>query len=193
MAASQGMGAASGWALRPRCACRGQSIENTDLRREAVTRRFALTLGGKQLMNIENKRSTRLIRRLSGRLAWDEVSTSNALTSFVTVLHPRLPRNVGIALMSWLPQTWSLMSLNERESPISFRGSLALKQRLLVAGLNEGDLGRFVRAAMDTLTEQCGRPLTDAIRRRIPELSELESDGGSERQPGPEPEAPARS
>lgn len=95
--------------------------------------------------------------------------------------------------MSWLPQTWSLMSLNEREAPISFRGSLALKQRLLVAGLNEGDLGRFVRAAMDTLTEQCGRPLTDAIRRRIPELSELESDGGSERQPGPEPEAPARS
>ncbi|MFN7965808.1 MAG: hypothetical protein U0V87_09010 [Acidobacteriota bacterium] len=140
-------------------------------------------------MNVENKRSTRVIRRLSGRLAWDEVSTSNALTRFVSVLCPRLPGPVGIALMSWLPQSWSLMSCDERAAPASFRGSLALKQRLIAAGLDEGELGRFIRAAMDTLTEQCGRPLTDAIRRRIPELSELESDPGSDLQPGPEPQA----
>ncbi len=144
-------------------------------------------------MNVENECSTRLICRLSGRLAWVEVSTSNVLTRFVTVLYPRLPRHVGIALMSWLPQSWSLMSRDERAATVSFRGSLALKQRLLVAGLDEGNLGRFIRAAMDTLTEQCGRPLTDAIRRRIPELSEMGADCGSQLQPGPEPEALAPS
>ncbi len=94
------------------------------------------------------------------------------LYAVVDAIHDRLPRGVRVALLSWLPECWSMLDDGAPRRPA--RGVRELEARVVEAGVRPEQAVDFVVEMLRFLGERCGTPLAEAMRRRIPELAEAD-------------------
>lgn len=90
-------------------------------------------------------------------------------------IQDRLPRGVRVAFLSWMPECWTLLTEDATTmSDFPARGTDALKQRVIAAGVPEESALPFIAEIVRFLGERCGTPLADALRRKIPEIAAIE-------------------
>ncbi len=114
--------------------------------------------------------------QLAGRLGIPEAVVGKALLVFLKGIHDRLPRATSVALCSWVPESWTLISAHEdfttRARPL--RGAPEMKSALVAAGVPEDAAFRFVIELVQFVGQRCGTPISDTLRRKVPEIAEIE-------------------
>ncbi len=132
-------------------------------------------------MNVkESRRAQELRETLAARFDLPEDTVRDALLAVAEAIHERLPRGVRVAFLSWMPECRSLLLENApTATDAPPRGSEALKMRVAAAGVPEDAALMFIVEIVRFLGERCGRPLADALRRKIPEIAAIEQGAGA--------------
>lgn len=122
----------------------------------------------------DSRRARELLTALAERFDLSEAQARAAVVAVASAIEDRLPRGVRAAFLSWMPQSWSLLrpELSGAKSPI--RGVNELKERVVAAGVPGDCALPFVAEMVRFLAERCGRPLAEALRRKIPEIASIE-------------------
>ncbi len=124
---------------------------------------------------VGSKRSRELRKHLGELFVLDEGVVSAALMLFIGSIHDRLSRSVEVSLVSWIPETWGFLNKDGRDLfGDGVRGVEALEERVEAAGIPAKRVGAFISELMAFLDRRCGRPLADSMRRKIPEIAEIE-------------------
>lgn len=138
-------------------------------------------------MTIVGSRKTQEMRQqLAARFALDENTVRQGLAAIVNALQPRIPRHLGVALASWIPESWPLLETGKFQAGPPVRGVAEFKQRVYEAGIPFEDSAAFIAAAVNFLSDHCGRPLADALVRKVPEMSLLQGEAAEYRSSRPE-------
>jgi hypothetical protein len=124
---------------------------------------------------VDSKRSTELRRLLCERLQLDESQVSDVLRALIGAIHDRLGRGLQACLISWIPETWLFLASRGAVQGLGARGETAIVEKLVDAGLPAEDAPELVATLLGFLESRCGRPLSEAVRRRVPELSRIAS------------------
>ena len=102
-----------------------------------------------------------------------ETDVSAALAHLVGAMLPRLSPANQASLASWIPEGWTALV---EGSARGARGADEFKTRLADAGVPGELTARFAAEFVRLVGERCGAPLATAIRRRIPEIEQLERE-----------------
>lgn len=130
-------------------------------------------------MTISGSRKTQEMRQLLAlQFSLDEDTVSRGLAAIVGALHPRIPKHLGVALASWFPESWPLLEHRDGGGTQPARGIMEFKQRVYEAGVPFETAGAFIAAAVEFLSERCGKPLAEALTRKVPEISALRQEAG---------------
>jgi hypothetical protein len=123
----------------------------------------------------ESKRARELRETLAEKFAISPEVVNKAAVAFVTAVHDRLPRGTKVALLSWVPDCMMLLMGSEQSSAEPpARGIDGIKARIAAAGVPDEVALRFVVELVRFLGDRCGTPIADGLRKKIPELAELE-------------------
>ncbi len=121
----------------------------------------------------DSRRSREVRADVADRLQLDPEAVSGGLVAFLGSVHARLPRGTAVALVSWLPEAWTLLG-TQASAPA--RGAAAFRARVIEAGVPEDKAGAFIVEVLRVVGERVGTPIADALRKRIPELAEIERE-----------------
>jgi hypothetical protein len=124
----------------------------------------------------ESRRARELREQLAERLGLSEPVVGKALLVFMSGINDRLPRGTTVALCSWVPETWKLISGHDDFSnkPHPLRGADAIRTALAAVGVPGESAFRFVTDLVQFLGQRCGTPISDTLRRKVPEIAEME-------------------
>jgi hypothetical protein len=145
---------------------------------------------------VDCKRSAELRQLLCERLELDENQVSDVLRALIGAIHDRLGRGLQACLISWIPETWLfLANRGAAVHGLAARGEAAIVEKVVDAGLPADRAPELVRTLLGFLEVRCGRPLSEAVRRRAPELGQLAARAPREpvepmRMPAGSPNAP---
>lgn len=118
-------------------------------------------------------RARELRAALAAQLELEPDTVGNALVAFLGGVHTRLPHGTAVALVSWLPEAWALLA----SRPVrGARGSEALRACVAEAGVPADKADAFICEVLRMIGERVGTPIADALRKRLPELAEIERD-----------------
>lgn len=123
-------------------------------------------------------RPPELRRLLSDRFELDDDQASEVLQALIGAIHDRLGRGLQTCLISWIPETWPFLRGQAGDRAAVARGEAQITQRLEDAGLPPELAPSLVETVLDFLESRCGRPLGEAVRRRVPELERMAVSGG---------------
>ena len=124
-----------------------------------------------------SNRSRELRRHLAGACGLEEGTVSAALMILIGSIHDRLSHSVEVSLVSWIPETWGILTEDGRDlfgSPP--RGLPAMRRRLMDAGVPEEQTGVFIVELLHYLERRCSSTLAASLRRRIPEFVQCEQE-----------------
>lgn len=124
---------------------------------------------------MESKRARELRHLLAERFELDEESVRNVLRALVGSIHGRLGRGIKTCLISWIPETWPFLSSTPVPGvrSVAARGEARITEELVAAGLDPSQVPDFVATLMTFLESRCGRPLSEAVSRKVPELERM--------------------
>jgi hypothetical protein len=121
----------------------------------------------------DSRRSQEVRADLAARLKLDADAVSRALVAFLGCIHARLPRGTAVALVSWLPEAWALLGAQAAQPA---RGAAAFRARVVEAGIPDEQSGIFIVEVLRVIGERVGTPIAETLRKRIPELVEIERE-----------------
>lgn len=137
-----------------------------------------------------SRRSQELRTTIATRFDLDDSKTSEVLHAFIGAIHDRLGRGLQACLISWIPEAWPFLSGTARARDMVARGESQITERLVEAGFPAEHVPELIGAVLAFLESRCGRPLSEAVRRRVPELERM---AGSVAPPQPAVTAKANS
>ena len=120
-----------------------------------------------------SKRSQELRTTIAMRFELDESRTSEVLHAFIGAIHDRLGRGLQACLISWIPEAWPFLSGTARARDMVARGEAQITERLVEAGFPAERVPELIGTVLVFLESRCGRPLSEAVRRRVPELERM--------------------
>ena len=126
----------------------------------------------------ESKRARELRTTLADKFAISPEVVNRAAVAFVTAVHDRLPRGTKVALLSWVPDCMTLLiGPDQASTETPARGVEEIKARITAAGVPPEVAVAFVIELVRFLGDRCGTPISEGLRKKIPELAALEQQG----------------
>lgn len=122
----------------------------------------------------DSRRAREVRTLLAERLNLAPDAVSRAVVAFLDGVEGRLPRGTAVALLSWLPQSWALLAKEHRGGMV--RGGPALRARVVEAGIPSTQSGAFICELLRVIGERVGTPLAEQLKRRVPELAQIERE-----------------
>jgi hypothetical protein len=118
-------------------------------------------------------RSKELRTTIATRFELNDARTSEVLHAFIGAIHDRLGRGLQACLISWIPEAWPFLSGTAQARDMVARGEAQITERIVDAGFPAEKVPELIGTVLGFLESRCGRPLSDAVRRRVPELERM--------------------